>query len=178
MNNDRNTRTQRPGSPRSGDSGGGLQRIPLPPLPHFRRPTASPDAAASPESGIVPDPTPMAMADPTPVTMPDPVRAAANRELGEPATLALLGPGPLLPGPAHEGLPAPVLEAGPQRSGDIGAAVLNDLVDQIERDIEKDLGRAAPEAMLPPYRRAIPCTFDPATHIRGPWPASPWPPRR
>jgi hypothetical protein len=68
--------------------------------------------------------------------------------------------------------------APPPRSGDIGAAVLNDLVDQIERDIEKDLGRLVPETTLPPYRGAVPCTFDPAVSARGAGPAPPRPSRR
>lgn len=132
MNNDRNSRTQKPQPPRTGE-GGGWRRIPLPPLPHFRRP-----------------------ADPAPEVLPAPA-PAVDEDL---AVLSMLGPGPLLPGPAHEGLPPPVLEAPrSERSGEVGATVLNDLVDQIERDIEKDLGRLIPETSLPPYRGAIPCTL-------------------
>jgi hypothetical protein len=129
-------------------------------LPHFRRPAGAAAGAAG-RAAAPADATPPVAADPG---------GSSGVTLSEAATL--------LPEPAHEGLSGPVLEGGPQRSGDIGAAVLNDLVDQIERDIEKDLGRAAPEALLPPYRGAVPCTFDPAAHARGPAPASPGPHRR
>ncbi len=61
----------------------------------------------------------------------------------------------------HEGLPAPVLEAvRPWRSGDSGAEVLNDLVDQIEREIEGHLGHVVAEGTLPAYRDTLVCSHE------------------
>jgi hypothetical protein len=169
-------------------------------LPHFRQPRPADRAAPPPDAGGRPeervaaaDPTaaahPTAVAGPTAAAAPAAALAeerAAAAPRAAPAAmpagsspLSLLGPGPQLPAPGHEGLPAPVLDAAhPTRSGDIGAAVLNDLVDRIERDIEKDLGRLVPETALPAYRGAVPCTFDPAASARGARPAPPRPPRR
>ena len=67
----------------------------------------------------------------------------------------------------HEGLPSPVLEAvRPWRAGDSGADVLNDLVDQIEREIEGHLGHVVAEGTLPAYRETLVCSHEQPTPRR------------
>lgn len=45
------------------------------------------------------------------------------------------------------------------RTGVIGASVMNDLVDEIERDLEKEAARHAPVASPAVYGRMVGCTF-------------------
>ena len=60
--------------------------------------------------------------------------------------------------PDHEGGITPVIEPIlPQRSGATGATILNDLVDQIEKGLEKDLARAPLEVLTQGYRRVVAC---------------------
>jgi hypothetical protein len=67
-----------------------------------------------------------------------------------------------------------VLEvAAPERTGDIGATVMNDLVDQIERGIERDLGRLSPDTALPAYRHTVSCSLDPTVRTGGSRPLPP-----
>jgi hypothetical protein len=115
MSHDRPNRAGRRPPPAAPGPDPALRRIPLPPLPHFRRP--EPPAGAAPDEGALPP-----------------------------------------RGPEHEGQPPPLLEReGSERTGDIGAAVLNDLVDQIERDLERELGRVIPETTPPTYRATVRC---------------------
>jgi len=144
MATERNPRTQTT-RPRGGPAPADRQRIPLPPLPQFRGgpSTASP---AVPErdrpgaGGIGPEEADLLLAG---------------------SASSLVSPG--APGPGHEGRPNPTLDAaGLGRSGESGATVLNDLVDEIERDLEKELLRHAPDPSLPPYRRTLGCSLSPA----------------
>ena len=69
-----------------------------------------------------------------------------------------------LPGPGHEGRPAPLPESPDAgRAGVLGATILNDLVDEIEKDLEIEVERHAPPMALPAYRRAVGCSFAPVT---------------
>ncbi len=45
------------------------------------------------------------------------------------------------------------------RTGAIGASVMNDLVDEIERDLEKEAARHAPAGPSSVYGRTVGCTF-------------------
>lgn len=144
MGTERNPRTQ-PGKPRAGSAPIERQRIPLPPLPHFRGgPAAVAPAtgapAKNPGGAVSPEESDLLLAEEAP-----------------PLT------SPARPGPGHEGRPNPVLDAPSQgRTGESGAVVLNDLVDEIERGLEKELVRHAPEGSLPPYRRSLGCSLEPA----------------
>ena len=61
-------------------------------------------------------------------------------------------------GPGHEGGIAPIIEPlTPQRTGATGATILNDLVDEIEKGLEKDLARAPVEVIARGYRRVVAC---------------------
>ena len=61
-------------------------------------------------------------------------------------------------GPDHEGGIAPAIEpVMPQRTGATGATILNDLVDQIEKGLEKELARAPIEVLRQGYRRVVAC---------------------
>jgi len=144
MSNERNPRTQPP-RPRRGDAPPEWQKIPLPPLPRFRR--GAPGAQESP-------------VDPAqPVARDAPGIGAAESELLQGGDRALSG-SLLPPGPGHEGPSNPAFDATPgERTGAIGATVIKDLVDEIERDIVRDLSRHHPEASLPPYRRTLACSF-------------------
>ncbi len=127
-------------NPRSQRSRGGstappeLQRIPLPPLPAFRRPAGS--------------------------------ESMTRGVSGEEADL-LASPGleragySLPPGPGHEGRPNPLQESPAERAGVRGATILNDLVDEIEKDLEAEIERHSEAATLPAYRRSVGCSFDP-----------------
>jgi hypothetical protein len=144
MSNERNPRTQPP-RPRRGEAPPEWQRIPLPPLPRFRRVT--PGAQEPP-------------ADPVkPMTQDAPGISSAESDFlqgGDDALTDSLLP----PGPRHEGPANPALDVPPEeRTGVIGAAVINDLVDEIERDLVRDLNQHYPESSLPEYRRALTCSF-------------------
>jgi hypothetical protein len=140
MGTERDGRTQgsrtRPGAGRPAD----LRRIPLPPLPAFRQragETGRPPGAATP--------------------------ASPGRGLSDAEQEGLLRDDPaaegLLPGPGHEVRPDPLGEPAAPRTGALGATILNDLVEEIERDLERDLGRHPPQDVLPAYRRAAGCSF-------------------
>jgi hypothetical protein len=49
----------------------------------------------------------------------------------------------------------------PARSGASGAAVINELVDEIEKDLERNLDRHAPPLSIPKYGRTIGCWVAP-----------------
>ena len=111
-----------------------LKRIPLPPLPHFRRPGTGPQTS--------------------PATPPATGGAARQAPAGSVSHLEMSE----LLGPDHEGGIAPTLEPlTPQRSGATGATILNDLVDEIEKGLEKELARAPIEATTRGYRRTVAC---------------------
>lgn len=126
MTTDRQPRPLSP--PPGGTAAGEMKRIPLPPLPHFRRPgtdrTSAPPAAGQPAGSV------------------------SHLEMSE-----LLAPG-------HEGGLTPVIEAAaPQRTGTTGATILNNLVDEIEKGLERDLARVPLEIAQQGYRRVVPCTY-------------------
>ena len=125
-----------PGIPATTD----LKRIPLPALPHFRRAGTKPAAA------------PAALSIPVVVAPAAPSGPVSPLEMAE------------LLGPNHEGGIAPVIEPiMPQRTGATGATILNDLVDEIEKGLEKDLARAPLDMILRGYRRVVACTGGPAS---------------
>ena len=130
---DRQNQRPRPSGARPGD----LRRIPLPPLPAFRSGTGA-------AQGPVPVPP-------------------AGRGLSPAEQDGLLRDEPLatdiVPGPGHEGRPDPLGEPAVPRTGALGATILNDLVDEIERDLERDLGRLAPTDALPAYRMTAACSY-------------------
>jgi len=123
-----------------------LRRIPLPALPHFRRPDTS-----RPETGR---PTAGGAAGPDLVASPPPSGGQAapvsHVEMSE-----LLSPG-------HEGGIAPAIDcAVPPRTGATGATILNDLVDEIEKGLEREIARASLEITSLGYRRVVTCCSGP-----------------
>jgi hypothetical protein len=80
-------------------------------------------------------------------------------------------------GPDHERGIAPAIEPlSPQRTGATGATILNDLVDEIEKGLEKELARAPIEVMNQRYRRVVACASGPgAARATRPWPPHPAP---
>lgn len=125
-----NRQPRPPSPPPGGAATGELKRIPLPPLPHFRRPDADQPAA--------------------PPAAARPAGAVSHLEMSE-----LLAPG-------HEGGITPVIEAtAQQRTGSTGAMILNNLVDEIEKGLERDLARVPPDIVLQQYRRVVPCSLGP-----------------
>ncbi len=124
-----------PGIPATTD----LKRIPLPALPHFRRAGTKPAVApAIPSIAVV-------------VAPAAPSGPVSPLEMAE------------LLGPDHEGGITPVIEPiTPQRTGATGATILNDLVDEIEKGLEKDLARAPLDMIARGYRRVVACSGGPA----------------
>ena len=125
------------------------QRIPLPPLPAFRGAPASQRPSA-------------------PVAPPARGPAVGSRGVGADEAEMLAGAsvvdgrGGLPPGPGHEGRPSPLQEvAGSGRSGVLGSTILNDLVDEIERDLVIEVSRHGDAIALPAYRRTAGCSFAP-----------------
>jgi hypothetical protein len=126
-------RDSRPRAQRSDAAPPIRQRIPLPPLPSFRR-----GRTATGSGGVT----------------------------GEEADLLsdsrLDRAGYALPsGPGHEGHPLPLQDRA-DRTGALGATILNDLVDEIEKDLEAEIERHADAWALPPYRRVVGCSYSPA----------------
>jgi len=116
----------------------GRQKIPLPLLPVLR-------------SAQPPRPEP-----PTDAARGGVSREEADLLVGDERIEASSG---LPPGPGHEGRPEPLQEAAGGRPGVPGVKLLNDLVDEIERDLEIELGRAVAPPALPAYRRTVSCSF-------------------
>lgn len=58
----------------------------------------------------------------------------------------------------------PVMADSPERPGAPGADVLNELVEEIEKDLEEEVNRLTLQTQrtLPTYRKTIPCSFVPA----------------
>ena len=120
-----------------------LRRIPLPALPHFRRQEASRTRAAAG------------------ATAPD-VAAPPSPSGGQAAAVSHVEMSELL-SPGHEGGIAPAIDcAGPPRTGATGATILNDLVDEIERGLEREIARAPLEFTSQGYRRGVTCSSGPA----------------
>ena len=142
-----------PSPPTDAATAAELKRIPLPPLPHFRRPEEgraeafapqiSPNAAARPEhSGGHAGPV-------------------SHVEMSE------------LLAPRHEGGISPAIDtAVPQRTGATGATILNDLVDEIEKGLERELARAPIEITSRGYRRVVTCASGPALSKGAPAPGA------
>jgi hypothetical protein len=148
-----------------------LKRIPLPPLPHFRRPEMATRASpvASPAPGVAEMDAPARGA-----TRGQEAAAEAPRPAGPVSHLEMSE----LLGPDHEGGIAPAIESVmPQRTGATGATILNDLVDQIERGLEKDLARVPIAVLTQGYRRVLACAGGPILgRAAGPGAARPAPP--
>lgn len=133
-------RPRPPSRPPTPALAGEMKRIPLPPLPHFRKAEeARPAASAAPATPVV---SPGA---------PRPAGPVSHVEMSE------------LLAPDHEGGILPAIEAAtPQRTGATGATILNNLVDEIEKGLEKDLARAPVDAGSRRYRRLVACASGPA----------------
>jgi hypothetical protein len=144
-------RRTRPRTPPGIAATTGLQRIPLPALPHFRTSAAAPGTS------------PTTVANPAveaPVTSPPKLQhppAAAAGPTAQSDHLSPLEMSELL-GAAHEGGIVPAIEPiTPQRTGATGATILNDLVDEIEKGLERDLARAPLDVATRGYRRVVAC---------------------
>ena len=136
---------------------GELKRIPLPPLPHFRRPEAA--RATSPGA---PPGQHAAVTDAPPVPELQGAPEVAPEARRSPGAVSHLEMSELL-GPDHEGGIAPAIESTtPLRTGATGATILNDLVDQIEKGLEKDLARTPLSVLSKEYRRVLACAGGPA----------------
>ena len=149
-----NRQPRSPSPPPGGASAGGLKRIPLPPLPHFRGALAKePPIPADAATPAVARPAAVAASGAAPV---------ARRAVAEPAgTVSHLEMSELL-SPSHEGGITPIIEGiAPLRTGSTGATILNNLVDEIERDLERDLARIPMEVAEQRYRRVVPCSLGP-----------------
>ncbi len=121
-----------------------LKRIPLPPLPHFRRPEEATQQARAPQIDADAAARPAA-----PGGRAGPV---SHVEMSE-----LLAPG-------HEGGISPAIEAAvPPRTGATGATILNDLVDEIEKGLEREIARAPIEITSQGYRRVVTCASGPVS---------------
>lgn len=150
MATDRGSRARHP-KERAAVPAGERQRIPLPPLPALRRGTRAGDEEAAPTLAAPKSPPPGLSREEADLLIgeaPDP------RDSGR------------VPGPGHEGRPIPAADVPVGgRTGALGATILNDLVDQIEKDLEIEVERHAPAAGLPAYRRALACSFVPADDV-------------
>jgi hypothetical protein len=146
-------RRPRPRTPQGIAATTDLKRIPLPALPHFRR--------GGTEAGAVPV-TPSAPSTAAPaVPSPDALRPPASAALSGPVSPLEMSE---LLAPDHEGGLAPVIESvAPPRTGATGATILNDLVDEIEKGLEKDLARAPIDVIARGYRRVVACAGGPAS---------------
>lgn len=195
-------RTDRPVASKSrGASTSARRRIPLPPLPAFRKESGR-QAAADAAQPAAPAGAKSARTvarnkpeePPTPRTQAQRPAAGVSHEESD----LLLGgalddefesllreddgapdPPPATPdrkssksaSPEHD----PVREAAAEekeeeRAGAPGADVLNDLVEEIERDLEEEVSRLTRQTQraLPAYRKTIPCSFVPAAKSRVP----------
>ncbi len=148
----------------------GLRRIPLPPLPHFRGPGSVPQATPAEK------PAPAAGAGAAPAQVVESVPGAAFEAPRKTGPVSPLEMSELL-GPEHEGGIAPAIDPiTPQRTGATGARILNDLVDEIEKGLEKELARTPMELMPQGYRRVVACASGPAaSRVIGPGPDRPAP---
>ena len=129
----------RPGTERPAPAA--FKRIPLPPLPQFRtRATASAGPATNGEETLA-----------RPADREASPNEVSHREVDE-----LIGDaGALSEEPAV---------AVAERTGATGAAILNDLVDEIEKGLEREPGRPVADPAAVPYRNVIACAVhrDPA----------------
>lgn len=146
-----NRQPRSPSPPPGGTSAGGLKRIPLPPLPHFR-------GALAKEPPIPANAAAPAVARSAAAAGSVPARSAAAEP---PGTVSHLEMSELL-SPSHEGGITPIIEGiAPLRTGSTGATILNNLVDEIEKDLERDLARIPFEVAEQRYRRVVPCSLGP-----------------
>jgi len=119
-----------------------LKRIPLPALPHFRRPEEAQQEARAPQT--LPD------AGARPAVPAGRAGPVSHVEMSE-----LLAPG-------HEGGISPAIDAAvPLRTGATGATILNDLVDEIEKGLEREIARTPHEFTSQGYRRVVTCASRP-----------------
>jgi hypothetical protein len=124
-----------------------LKRIPLPPLPHFRKTGAAAQATPAPSPMVS---SAVSSSVSTDTSTEAPAGAISHLEMSE------------LLGPRHEGGIEAVIEpASPPRTGATGATILNDLVDEIEKGLEKELARTAMSATTQVYRRVVACAVGP-----------------
>ncbi len=126
---------------RGGRSRAGWERIPLPALPE-RRPASAglrdrgQERELSPSTELSREEADLLMGDLPPAGNPLAVEETHR------------------PGPDH--VPS---QDGAKRTGAPGAVVLNDLVEEIERDLERELARYAQVGALPAYRRTACCSL-------------------
>lgn len=87
---------------------------------------------------------------------PEPRRRAGAADSGPGARTARSGPA--APARKHPD------DGDPERPGSPGAEVLNELVEEIERDLEEEVSRLTLQThkALPNYRRTLPCSYVPA----------------
>ena len=125
--------------------GAELKRIPLPALPRFRRPEAAQQEARAPQ------------------TLPDAgTRPAAPAGQAGPVSHVEMSE---LLAPEHEGGISPAIDSsGPPRTGATGATILNDLVDEIEKGLEREIARTPFEFTSQGYRRVVTCASGPPSH--------------
>ena len=152
-----------PSPPPAGAVAGERKRIPLPPLPHFRGAEAKqPAMPAEPGTSVASRVAASAAKSPAPPAAPSAAPRVATPAAAPPAgAVSYLEMSELL-SPGHEGGITPIIEGiAPQRTGSTGATILNNLVDEIEKGLERDLARIPLEIAQQHYRRIVPCSFGP-----------------
>ena len=177
MTTDRRPRAA-PSRPKTAATPAAKRKIPLPPLPEFRM--AGTKAKAIPEEPV---PAPPRSAAAPPATSgvsaeesdqllealfgPDEASPAESPTRSRPSSR---GAGTVRQESASKGAGAPrpwgspADDAEPERTGAPGADVINDLVEEIERDLENEVTRLSLQThnSLPAYRRTLPCSYVPA----------------
>lgn len=150
-----------------------FEKIPIPPVPTFLQSTTR--ATASREGPVHDAPAapgrPGAISDEEADLL---LGVTSSAEAGAPALpesaltedeadeLLGLAPGPAIIPPGDSPEPArPVAPTEPARSGASGAAVLNELVEEIEKDLERDLDRHPQSLQARRYGRTVGCWVSP-----------------
>ncbi len=150
-----------------------LEKIPIPPVPAFLQSTtraiakkegSGHDAPPAPgRPGAISDEEADLLLGVTSSAEGD-LSALPESALTEDEADELLGlaPGPAIIPPDCSPEPTrPVAPAEPARSGASGAAVLNELVDEIEKDLERDLDRHPPSLQARRYGHTVGCWVSP-----------------
>jgi hypothetical protein len=165
-----------------------LEKIPIPPVPAFlQSATRAPEKKQDPGNDPLPDAiSPNAISDeeadlllgvtssvesdrsrpaneesPIPATpgtgAPELPEGALTEDEADELLGLVTGPAVVSPDSSSE----PSRPVAPARSGASGAAVLNELVDEIEKDLERDLDRHAPTVQPRRYGHTIGCWVSP-----------------